>query len=74
MDVRAVDEAATADAAAVGEGHVGVVGARAAWLPALAPDAALGQLGDHVKRLRRHALDRMEGQAPSRPGGDFIDR
>lgn len=57
MDVRAVDQATCADAGAVGADEVRVVGARAAGLLALAPDAALGQFEDHPSRLRLDALD-----------------
>lgn len=53
MDVRAVDQAAAADPAAVGADEGCVVGARASRLLALAPDADLGQLDDHLMRLRR---------------------
>jgi hypothetical protein len=57
MDVRAVDQATCADAGAVGADEVRVVGARAAGLLALAPDAALGQFEDHPSRLRLDALN-----------------
>lgn len=57
MDVRAVDQAAGADAGAVGADDVRVVGARAAGLLAPARDAALGQFKDHPSRLRLDALD-----------------
>ena len=47
VDVRAVNQATSADAGAVGADEVRVVGARAAGLLALAPDAALDEFDDH---------------------------
>ena len=57
MDVRAVDQATCADAGAVGADEVRVVGARAAGLLALAPDAALDEFDDHLIRRRPDVLD-----------------
>ena len=57
MDVRAVNQATSADAGAVGADEVRVVGARAAGLLALAPDAALDEFEDHPSRLGPDVMD-----------------